>query len=1528
MHIREKIQGLKQTIKSIAFRAPDVDSVSADNHTASTASAYIDAIPSNLYRTYSAEHRRRDWPNFHTLYETLGNCVDDDDRQNQTRWADQFIRYLAIFKAKLAENQGYGILQSELEALFGELKCLYDRGVPPDHEMTNAMRGLYSSIDYELLRLKEIWDRRTMAAYHEVEHDKNRAMECYHQIHGHLRRILPNIRAWQHGVADPTDVMLMPYFLGYPIAQLQLPRYHFHDDIHDILPCATGTRVHVLGEIKSWVDDSGSGFVYWINGMAGTGKTAIACSLCEQLNEQHKLAASHFCSSSLPGCQDTRLIIASIACQFAEFSWPFRRALSKILALKDPEWHHNSHMHSPDLLFTSLISEPLLEIKHASPVHPVVVIDAMDECTDKKSSRQLLEILLTSASDLGVKFIISSRPEPQVRDLMDNRFDQEAPRVILHALGEYIMRQDMTTYFRNSLSLVPGWREKPRPPVNLPANRRGAIRRVKVHGDESIQVLARQSGSLFIWAATLFQEISAMERSRIPTEGTALIAYLETLQYKRVRVMYNSILQAALDDVNLNEIETEDMRRVLYLVARTKEPLEIQTISRLLKFNDTNRVWASLRPLWSVLHVSKDKETVKPLHPSFPQHILDPSYSGEYCCDPRVYGHRMALRCFQYFQAMRPRFNICKLESSHMSDSRVARLEQRVQDMIPANLFYAAQNWVVHLGFVPVSFELLLMTLSGCIYQISESIRLIKEWAESSSTCSENLKALMHDAWRFTKTFTLGAVSTSTPHIYVSMLPFWSSHSPITKSHAGHKKGMIGIEGTALDRQQDALLATWRFDNTTMSPVVSPDGSQVAVGVGRNVLILSASTGRLALPPFKGHSDLVLAVRFSPDGTRVVSSSLDHTTRVWNVQDSSTIVVPIEGGVGIVNSVAFSLDGLCIASGYQDGTLLIWCSLTGAPLIGPLTGHTAIRQVKYASHGRWVAVCTRNSIVTRNAEDGKTLQVFLANSNDAPYSSMDISPDCMRVASATIENNIYLWDVESGDMLLGPLSPVKIAYDYEPFVSISFSPDGSRLASSSPDRSLCVWDTQTGTLLDGPMKGHTDSITSLSFSPDGSYIISGSHDNTLRLWSIQNISPKLELLPGPVNLITSVGFSCDGTQIVSSSIDGNICTWDSQNGDMLSSSEVGDMGRVLDTNSTVKDHTLAESPASLILLDSWAGHTTAGPIQLARSIQFVVFSSDGIRIMLTLIKNTVRVLTVDTREILLEFYAPISSQSRWAHITSIASSPDGSRVAIGSMHYSFSIHDLHNGKLLYGPFDGYTNKSNALAFSPDGTRIVSGSFSTVQVQDVQTGEIVLGPLKGHTGWVTSVDYSPDGAYIVSGARDSSICVWDAQTGDPVIGPVKWHTGAVNSVKFSHDGARIVSGSDDKTIRVTNVRRDLDFLSDSLTPTGTDWELSEDGWIRDEEERLLAWVPPELRTVLMWPRTELLISTRGWLRLNFANACIGKPWAGCYKPPQDVPEPEIHTSPERNDLDGEPDKGENDTNDELKGNGEGGPAELS
>jgi WD40 repeat protein len=107
------------------------------------------------------------------------------------------------------------------------------------------------------------------------------------------------------------------------------------------------------------------------------------------------------------------------------------------------------------------------------------------------------------------------------------------------------------------------------------------------------------------------------------------------------------------------------------------------------------------------------------------------------------------------------------------------------------------------------------------------------------------------------------------------------------------------------------------------------------------------------------------------------------------------------------------------------------------------------------------------------------------------------------------------------------------------------------------------------------------------------------------------------------------------------------------------------------------------------------------------------------------------------------------------------------------------------------------NSVNSVAFSSDGSRIVSGSWDkSVRVWDALTGE-EKHVLNGHTHWVKSVAFSSDGSRIVSGSGTNSVRVWDALTGEEKH-VLNGHTDSVNSVAFSSDGSRIVSGS--RTIR--------------------------------------------------------------------------------------------------------------------------------
>jgi hypothetical protein len=112
---------------------------------------------------------------------------------------------------------------------------------------------------------------------------------------------------------------------------------------------------------------------------------------------------------------------------------------------------------------------------------------------------------------------------------------------------------------------------------------------------------------------------------------------------------------------------------------------------------------------------------------------------------------------------------------------------------------------------------------------------------------------------------------------------------------------------------------------------------------------------------------------------------------------------------------------------------------------------------------------------------------------------------------------------------------------------------------------------------------------------------------------------------------------------------------------------------------------------------------------------------------------------------------------------------------------------------------GHTDFVSAVAVSPDGRFIVSGSQDrTVKVWDAQSGAL-LRSLKGHTS-VSAVAVSPDGRFIVSGSGDRTVKVWDAQSG-ALLRSLGGHTGPVHAVAVSPDGRFIISGSWDQTVKV-------------------------------------------------------------------------------------------------------------------------------
>ena len=170
--------------------------------------------------------------------------------------------------------------------------------------------------------------------------------------------------------------------------------------------------------------------------------------------------------------------------------------------------------------------------------------------------------------------------------------------------------------------------------------------------------------------------------------------------------------------------------------------------------------------------------------------------------------------------------------------------------------------------------------------------------------------------------------------------------------------------------------------------------------------------------------------------------------------------------------------------------------------------------------------------------DPLTGQTAFTLTHDATLRSITFSEDGLLLASASDDNTIQLWNLQS-QTLEGTLRG-----HTDSVLSVAFSPDGLLLVSASTDNTVRLWNPQLQTS-EGTLRGHTDSVLSVAFSPDGLLLASASADNTVRLWNPQLQTPE-GMLRGHTDSVLSVAFSPDGLLLVSASADNTVRLWNPQ----------------------------------------------------------------------------------------------------------------------------------------------------------------------------------------------------------------------------------------------------------------------------------------------------------------------------------------------------------------------------------------------
>ena len=498
-----------------------------------------------------------------------------------------------------------------------------------------------------------------------------------------------------------------------------------------------------------------------------------------------------------------------------------------------------------------------------------------------------------------------------------------------------------------------------------------------------------------------------------------------------------------------------------------------------------------------------------------------------------------------------------------------------------------------------------------------------------------------------------------------------------------------------------------------------------------------------------------------------------------------------------VLSVAFSPDGRLLASGDAGGQVHVW-----------------------------------------QVADGKLL--FTGKEHTTWVRSVAFSPDSQTLASGSYDQTVKLWDVSTGQCLQ------TLQGDSGWVASVVFVPqsgmnnrDELLLASGSVDQAVRFWKiSRTGdkvtSLLLKTLQGDAGWVESVAFAPQSDanssdcqlIATSGSYNPTIRLWNI-NTGECCRELQGHEHGVKSVAFSPDGQILASGSDDQTVRLWDVRTGECLRVLQ-GHIGLVWSVSFSPEDsQTLASSgeDGTVRLWQVSTGRCLKVLHGHASRVWSVAFSPDGDTLASGSYDQTVRLWDVSVQEALQESMPqglrtgqPLKTLHGYGNgVRAIAFTPDGQMLASGSDDHIVRLWDAQTGECRR-TLHGHTSPVWTLNFNSQGTILASsGEDRSVRIWDVRTGECCQ-ILQGHTGWVWSLGFSPSGvAYsqafpsntadvlesgeiLASGSEDTTIRLWNITTSQ-CLKTLQGHTSWVKSLAFSPNGQLLASGSYDQTVKL-------------------------------------------------------------------------------------------------------------------------------
>ncbi len=630
---------------------------------------------------------------------------------------------------------------------------------------------------------------------------------------------------------------------------------------------------------------------------------------------------------------------------------------------------------------------------------------------------------------------------------------------------------------------------------------------------------------------------------------------------------------------------------------------------------------------------------------------------------------------------------------------------------------------------------------------------------------------------------------------------------------------------------------------------MSPDRSLIAANGPNNTIQIRRAADGAAGPVMNSHTDVVTSLRFTDDGSTLVSGSLDQSICVWNVTDGAMVgKIETPTPVNVVELVRMAepteqnpLPQFWIVSGGGDNVMRVWempaATHRSPSSIANLERTVSSRDTRLlamldkAGNVRIISVqptqinVVEKDIAAWKVEGGISSLAFVRRAGTAEPNADNLK-DSYNVLIGTPDGSVQLWSLAETKLLSvwkAGSSPIRsVAGSVDGTMAVSGAEDGStylwkmnqpaaapmetsvgetfEVTITSPSRkqiaSTGVKDGQPAIVIRSTesnkithvLTGHTGSILSLAFSNDDARLVTGGDDRTLRIWDLRNAAaPEIKKIEGLAANVTTVGSNADGSQVLAGFADNSLKMFNTADATVLKEF-VGHSGSIT-ASGFWNNQPFSVSLDSTVRFWNAADGAQTRAFSLPVPPTAVTVSNDGQRMAFGGADNQVRIYQTDNGGVLQTL------QGFAAAATSLNFSPDAQLLSVINADGRVSIYNATTGRLREAFVDP---KVKSAVFSADATGIIVAREGDGMASEPMR---FLQNLDGSTQSVRGTAFHPNNQTVYVAVADGTLRGHSVQNGQATFSTN--HGAAINDLAISMDGQVLATAGDNNVVRLWN-----------------------------------------------------------------------------------------------------------------------------